>query len=422
MDGVDTKSRLRAHARKRPVPHAGQPPPEVVQHLVAGSHAKGNHGSGRYVRDGSPDHMQTLTINQNAGRGFGALLSSAAQQASVTAVSLSGDCETARNHRFYLASIAKDAWIPRVVTITQDGSTLGVVYAKERKIAGIATGLFYADATLDAMVVARPENRERVFEDAVRQLVNRRGFRGLRILAPPKGYEDSAIERILASVRLDVRRTRIENHSVLELASSYELFLAGLGQRTRRNFRYYRRRFESAGAYVPAVSLAEFQSVAMRMLKQPVVGAQPSRVDRALRMLSAAGRPILVGLRRHDGEFLSIVGGWYELDRAVVIFQMNNEREHPQSSLSLVARGYLIEALIAPGVRRLLFWAGAGAPLDRYCHFLPTTRIHLDAPGWVWRTLRGAAARASVFLPRRLAGFASWIEPGVMQTEDSEIG
>src|ERR1039458_8020318 len=29
------------------------------------------------------------------------------------------------------------------------------------------TGLFHADATLDTMVVARPENRERVFEDAV---------------------------------------------------------------------------------------------------------------------------------------------------------------------------------------------------------------------------------------------------------------
>src|ERR1022692_2059547 len=38
------------------------------------------------------------------------------------------------------------------------------------------TGLFYADATLDTMVVARPENRERVFEDAVRRFVNRRGF------------------------------------------------------------------------------------------------------------------------------------------------------------------------------------------------------------------------------------------------------
>src|ERR1017187_1679894 len=38
------------------------------------------------------------------------------------------------------------------------------------------TGLFPADAPLDTMVVARPENRERVFEDAVRRFVNRRGF------------------------------------------------------------------------------------------------------------------------------------------------------------------------------------------------------------------------------------------------------
>src|ERR1022692_4757359 len=38
------------------------------------------------------------------------------------------------------------------------------------------TELFYADATLDTMVVARPENRERVLEDAVRRFVNRRGL------------------------------------------------------------------------------------------------------------------------------------------------------------------------------------------------------------------------------------------------------
>jgi hypothetical protein len=340
---------------------------------------------------------------------------------SVTAVSLPDDCENTCNPRFYLASIDKDVWIPRVVAVTEPGSTVGVVYAKERKFAGIPTGLIYADATLDAMVVAKPEHRERVFEIAVSQLVNGRGFRGLRILVPPEGYENRAIERILGSRRLDVRRTRVENHSVLDLASSYESFLAGLGSRTRRNCRYYRRRFESVGEYMPDVSFPEFQSVAMRMLEQSVVGARRSQVDRALRMLAAVDRPILVGLRRHDGEFLSIVGGWYEFDRAVVVFQMNNERANPQSSLSLVARGYLIEALIAQGVRRLLFWAGTGAPLGRYCYFLPTTSIYLDTPGLVWRTLRGVAARAGALLPRRLAEFASWIEPGAMKVKDSAV-
>src|ERR1019366_7352368 len=37
-------------------------------------------------------------------------------------------------------------------------------------------GMFYAHAALDTMVVGRPENRERVFEDAVRRFVNRLGF------------------------------------------------------------------------------------------------------------------------------------------------------------------------------------------------------------------------------------------------------
>jgi hypothetical protein len=355
--------------------------------------------------------------------GFGVALSSAAatERMPLTVAPLCGECEKTCSPQFYLASIEKDKWIPRVITVTEAGSTVGVVYAKERKFAGIATGLIYADATLDTMVVAKPEDRERVLELAVRQFANRPRFLGMRILVPSEGYENRAIERILASHRLDVCRTRGENHSVLDLASSYESFLAGLGSRTRRNCRYYRRRFETIGKYVPHVSFTEFQSVAMRMLKQSVVGARQSGVNRALRMLSAVDRPILVGLRRHDGEFLSIVGGWYEFDRAVIVFQMNNEQDHPQSSLSLVARGYLIEELIAQGVRKLLFWAGAGPPLDRYCYFLPTTRIHLDSPGFVWRTLRGVAARASSVLPRRLAEFASWIEPDAVKAEDPEV-
>lgn len=366
--------------------------------------------------------MPSVAINQRVPRIFAAGQPSAvaAEGIADAALSLFTECENTCNPSFYLASIEKRAWIPRVVVVAQAGSTLGVVYAKERKFAGIPTGLIYADATLDAMVVARSEDRERVFELAIRQLLNRRGFLGLRILVPPAGYENRAIERILASGRLEVRRAGVENHSVLELTPSYESFLAGLGYRTRRNCRYYRRRFETIGEYVPDVSFAEFESVAMRMLKQSVVGAQRNRVERALRMLSVAGRPILAGLRSRNGEYLSIIGGWHEFDRAVVVFQMNNEREHPQSSLSLVARGYLIETLISQGARKLLFWAGAGPPLDRYCYFLPTTRIHLDPPGLASRALRGLAARASAFLPRRLAGFASWIDPGAMNPNDPE--
>lgn len=366
--------------------------------------------------------MPSVTITQEPPRLFAAAhpIVTAAEGIAGAALSLGAECENTRNPSFYLASIEKKAWIPRVVVVTQGEATVGVVYAKERKFAGVPTGLIYADATLDAMVVARPEDRERVFELAIRQLLNRRGFLGLRILVPPTGFENRAIERILASSRFDVRRAGVENHSVLELPSTYESFLEGLGYRTRRNCRYYRRRFETIGEYVPNVLFAEFESVARRMLEQSVVGAQTDRVERALRMLSVVDRPILAGLRTRNGEFLSIVGGWHEFDRAVVVFQMNNERQHPQCSLSLVARGYLIETLIAQGARKLLFWAGAGPPLDRYCYYLPTTRIHLDPPGLASRLLRAVAARSSTFLPRRLAGFASWIDPGAMSANGPE--
>lgn len=319
-----------------------------------------------------------------------------------------GEC--ACYSRFYLASIDTCAWIPHLVAVTENGLNLGVVYAKERKFAGMPTGLVYADATIGSMVVAEPEYRERVFELAIRHLIMRPGFRGLRIVAPPGGYEHQVIERMAAPSRFDLRSAPIESHSVLDLPSSYESFVASLGPRTRRNIRYYRRRFETIGEFVPEIPFPEFELVAMRMIKQSVVGAQPNRVERCLRMLSTAARPFLAGLRTLTGEFLSILGGWYDADRAVIIFQMNNERDHLEKSLSLVARGFLIETLIKNGVGSLLFWGGAGPPLDRYCHFLPAIRIQLNSRGWGWMALRRIAALAAPFLPRRLAEFASWIE------------
>jgi len=66
---------------------------------------------------------------------------------------------------------------------------------------------------------------------------------------------------------------------------------------------------------------------------------------------------------------------------------MNKERDHPQ-------------------VRRLLFWAGSSAPLDRYCYFLPTTRIHLDTAGWVWQHCAAQRPGRALF-PPGLGGFCA---------------
>lgn len=145
------------------------------------------------------------------------------------------DQASIRDPGFFLASIAAN-WTPIVVTVSRAGSTVGIVYAKERKLAGLPTGLIYADATLDAMVIAGPADREAVLEAALHRLLERPGTRGLRILIPPSGFEREAIQRVLDSRPVDVHYAAVANHCVLDLEPSYDAFLQKLGQEDAEEF------------------------------------------------------------------------------------------------------------------------------------------------------------------------------------------
>ncbi len=315
--------------------------------------------------------------------------------------------------RFFLASVDENVWAPIVLVISQAGSTVGIVYAKERKLAGFPMGIIYADATLGAMVVAEPGHRKAVLETALNLLLDRPRTRGLRILVSPEGLEHKVIQAILDSRLLDIHHTAAQNHCVLELEPSYEAFLSKLSKKTRRNFRYYRQRFEALGTYVDEVPPAEFERVAYSLLEKSVVGAERTGIERSLKMFAATEHSIRVGLRHHNGEWLAILGGWYELDRAVVFFQMNNDRDYAQNALSVVLRGYLIESLIARNIPNLLFWAGVGSPLLRYCWFLPAICIYLDVPTFVWRNSRRFIGWTTGFLPARMRLFGSWVSGDV---------
>jgi hypothetical protein len=157
------------------------------------------------------------------------------------------------------------------------------------------------------------------------------------------------------------------------------------------------------------VSLDDFRDIAFRLLAKGVVGADQSGLIRALNMLSCTDRPIMIGLRGEDGEWVSILGGWYEYDRAVVFCQMNNDKDYPHSSLVVVLRAYLIESLIRRGITKLLFWAGIGEPLRRHCRFLPTTAASFDTRRAYWRLVRGLIPRFNWLLPHRLKYLSSWI-------------
>lgn len=360
-----------------------------------------------------PRCEQSPTVSVVEDRSLSASLLSASDGISrlaKLAASLLSNQEATSDPHFFLASVSERYWIPRVVVVSKRERIIGLVYAKERKVGPFGTGIIYSDGSLVPCVIADRVDRERVLHTAIRFLFSCRGVRGLRILLPANGIQLQAFRQALSSLPLDVSDAKNEYHSRLPLPSTYEDFMERLGSKTRRNFRYYRRRFEAAGNhYIETLPWEEFNYAASQLTNKSLIPVNPHTAKRALRMVATARQPLRAGLRSANGEWLGVLGGWYESQTATVIMQLNSDSEHPRESLSVVLRGYVIESLIAKKIQQVLFWAGASDPLRRYTSFVPTVAMYLDARTITWRAFRYVVARTAARYTKLKA--ASWITP-----------
>src|SRR5215831_17387084 len=105
---------------------------------------------------------------------------------------------------FFLASLATGQWAPCVVVVHRGSAIVGIVYAKQRRIAGLSTGLVFADGSLSHMVVADPLEQEDILAVALQQLFASSGVWGVRLVIPPNGPEQRAVTRVHAAMALDV--------------------------------------------------------------------------------------------------------------------------------------------------------------------------------------------------------------------------
>ncbi len=314
--------------------------------------------------------------------------------------------------RFFLATVDERVWSPRVVVVSRSGVIAGIVYFKERKIAGIATGMVYGDDTLYSMVLAEPQDRDAVLRAGLEAVMNWRRVWALRIMVPQSGSALLCIREAGLLRNFEVDHVEAENHCDVLIPANYNSFLESLGSKTRRNFRYYRRRAEESGfQYVPEMDRGQFAQAAHDLLEKSVVGADKNGIKRALQIFSSVNRPLYAGLQHPDGSWLSILGGWFEADHTMVFLQMNNDREYPLHSFSIVMRSYLIEDGIRRRLKALRFWAGLGGPLYRYRVPVPSVRMHLDKRGFGWRGFRSMLLYSLPLFSKRMQWAAEWIAP-----------
>jgi hypothetical protein len=361
------------------------------------------------------------TIKSVAGEYSGVLLSSAAKirELKEVASQLARQYEPLLDPELFLASVSQ-GWAPKVVLVHTGRDVAGILYAKERVISGIRTGVVYADGSLDGMLLATERHRQDALRVALETLLSSPGIRGVRLRLLRGGGDLDAIGQLAVSRSLDVQYSLIEHdvsplwkyHAHLPLADTYDRFLGRLGSTTRRNFRHYRRRFEASGhQFIDRLSLDELRSAALELASKSklVTAWRQTEIENGLKMVVAAGQPLAMGLKHRDGEWLSVIGGWYRPRGAVLCFQCNNDSDFAPDSLSIVLRAYLIESLIGQSLEEMVMWADTRPPLSRYVSYAPAVGVRLDLPTCSWRVARLLISTAKPLLPKRLAAVAQWI-------------
>ena len=343
----------------------------------------------------------------------GTVLSSSADIARLDPIvrALMPDLDVTLTPTFVLASLGEN-WSPRVVVVHRDGGIVGIVYAKERMVAGFRTGLIYGDGRLGNLLVAQPEHCDAVMRTAIASWFGLPRLHGVRLAISPASPEARTLAAVHSST-FDLTRdaaSSAELHCALALPSDYETFLGTLGHRTRRNFRYYRRRFEAAGhRYLDQLSPGDLDRAASDLRSKCSIPSSASEIRRAVGTVLSTDDPWIVGLKHSNGEWLSVSAGWWGPSGATMFLQVNNDRQFGDASLSVVLRGYLIETLIGKRAPQLIFWSGSASPLSRYVRPIPALAVHLDAQTAGWRFVRAVVGITEPLIGKWITEDVRWM-------------
>jgi hypothetical protein len=297
-----------------------------------------------------------------------------------------------------------------VIVVAQGRKVAGLLYAQERLVAGIPTGVVLGDDTLGTMLVARPEEAESVLQCALETLLKRKA--ALRFRVPSKLL--ALLQSEAARANAEIHFCREEFHAHIELPRTYNEFLAKFRSHTRHNFCRYRHRSELSGnEFCPELPFADFCVAGKYLFTREAHARHDSRFRQCLAMIEAMPSRILVGLRRGTGEWIGLAGGWYAGDRAVLNMQLN-DRACARESVSVVLRSYLIEHLIGRGIRELVFWAGTSPPLSHYIAHREECITYVDSRSYSWRLVRLACVALAKLAPSTFGKWLKWQVPAPM--------
>lgn len=248
------------------------------------------------------------------------------------------------------------------------GDLLGAALLYKYKVLGFGIGTYTTnDRSGLGSLVAPAALRSTLAEKVIRRLMDDGALTVLisfREGEVPDEQGKSRDSGVWPSNDKTMRWARRERQSAdyLPLEKTFEETLAKIGQRTRRNMRYYRKRAESELGchFVPEVEISRREFVEFNRDCMYAVSTKTAawRYD----SLKDIGTPLFMGIRVKDGRWLSLLGGRRHHTATDILWQMNREGLSVYS-LSLVMRTYFMEHEILHGMKRLYMEGGTSHPM-----------------------------------------------------------
>ncbi len=263
--------------------------------------------------------------------------------------------ENARKKTPHLVLLGPDLHRPGV----ELDSAVAAMLVHEYRVLGCGMGVFATDDTSGRRTLIAPETMRARALDLACTAVMRAG--GQIIVMSVMEDADQITVADVSPIRVNGAWTYTSREreipSYLPLESTLDATLATMGQRTRSNMRYYRRRAEAQLGSV-FVERVELHRYAFKTFNRECMYAVSDH-DAGLRYDSLTTVPgmFLCGIRAEDGRWLSMIGGRRYRDMVEIDWQMNRN-DLPAYSLSTVMRMYFIEHEIALGTRKMYIEGG----------------------------------------------------------------
>lgn len=246
----------------------------------------------------------------------------------------------------------------RTEDVTAD-DLVAAVFLWEYRIVGVPTGAYTIADRMGGALLSPPHLRLRIAA-RTRDVLMAHGASVALISADATEFpaaEHSLLQQAQTrnSYQWGWRRRLQPIH--LELKSTMDETLAAMGQKTRHNLRYYRRRAErELGChFIPDAHITRHEAVQLNHISTYAVSAE--KVRWRLRAHALLQDPFLMGIKDGAGRWLSVVGGRRYNGTTEILWQMNRN-DLPLSSLSTVMRSYYMEHEIERGMKYLAVEGG----------------------------------------------------------------